>query len=166
VRSLVLAIVVSSMGLFAAAAQGQQPGTPQPQTVEPQNHSYVPDLGDIMETTQLRHFKLSFAGHETNWKLANYELSQIRKSFDEAAKFYPDFANVALAKLIAEISEPALKQVGDSISAEDSAAFSRAFGKLTDACNSCHQAAGFGFIAIRVPTSSPFSNQSFSPNRE
>jgi hypothetical protein len=163
VKPLVLAIVISSIGLFAAAAQAQQKAA---QTEEPQNRSYVPDLGDIMETTQLRHFKLYFAGHLGNWRLTRYELSQIRKSFDEAAKLYPDIANVALEKLIAETSGPALMQVSDAIKTEDGAAFSRAFGKLTEACNSCHQAAGFGFIFIRVPTSSPFSNESFAPKQD
>ncbi len=164
-RFPVLAILISSIGLCAVVAQGQQPSASQPQAEAPHNNSYVPDLGDLMETAQLRHFKLSYAGTVKNWSLANYELSQIRKSLDNAAKFYPDSANIALAKLIREISEPALSRVGDAISAENSAAFSRAFGKLTEACNSCHQAAGFGFIIIRVPTSSPFSNQSFSPNQ-
>ena len=95
-RPLVLAIVISSIGLFAAGTQAQQKALP---TGGPQNRSYVPDLGDIMETTQLRHFKLYFAGHLKNWKLANYELSQIEKSFDQAAKFYPDIANVVLGSL-------------------------------------------------------------------
>lgn len=165
-RSLVVAIVICSIGLFAAAARAQQPAAPQSRTEEPQNQSYVPDLGNIMETIQLRHFKLSFAGHQKNWNLANYELAQIRKSFDTAAKFYPDLANVALGKLIAEISDPALREVGDSIAAKDGAGFARAFSKLTEACNGCHEAAGFRFIVIRVPTSSPFSNESFAPNRE
>lgn len=165
VRLLVLAAIVASLGLCAALAQGQQPSASQPRT-EAQGNSYVPDLGDIMETAQLRHFKLSYAGTVKNWILADYELAQITKSLLNTAKLYPDFANIAQAKLVREISEPALAQVGDAIKAKDSDAFARTFSKLTQACNSCHQAAGFGFIVIRVPTASPFSNQLFSPSRE
>jgi len=154
------------MTLCAAIAQGQQPSASPPRTGEPHTETYVPDLGDIMETAQLRHFKLSYAGTVKNWDLANYELSQIRKSLENAARLYPYFGNIALAKLITDISEPALTQVGDAIKAENSAAFLRTFDKLTQACNSCHQAAGFGFIVIRVPTASPFSNQLFPPSRQ
>lgn len=165
-RFPLIAIVMSSIGLFAAAASAQQPSAPQAPASEPHNNSYVPDLGDIMETTQLRHFKLSYAGSVKNWNLANYELAQIKASLENAARFYPDFANIALAKLIKDISEPALAQVGESIKTGNSAAFARAFDKLTQACNSCHQAAGFSFIVIRVPTASPFSNQLFAPKAE
>lgn len=161
-RLLVLVAVASSMALSAVVAQGQE----QSAAAEPHASSYVPDLADIMETAQLRHFKLSYAGTVRNWELANYELAQIRQSLENAAKLYPRFANVELAKLIAEISEPALAQVGDSIKAENTGAFFRAFDKLTQACNSCHREAGFGFIVIRVPTASPFSNQLFPPKRE
>ena len=72
--------VVSSLVLCAAAvAEGPQPSGP-PRTEEPQAGSYVPDLGDLMETAQLRHLKLSYAGSAKNWELANYELAQIRRS--------------------------------------------------------------------------------------
>jgi hypothetical protein len=40
-----------------------------------------------------------------------------------------------------------------------------AFGDLTDGCNSCHQSMERAFIAIRVPTEQPFSNQVFTPQK-
>lgn len=162
-RRFVLGLVISSLSLFAVIAHGQAPSAPQKADTQ---YSYVPDLGDIMETMQLRHFKLSYAGQLKNWTLANFELMQIQKSFDVTAKLYPDFANVDFAKLISQLSKPALARVGEAIKAQDSAAFAQAFGALTHACDNCHQAAGFGFIVIRVPTASPFSNQLFPPNRE
>lgn len=132
---------------------------------QPSDTSYVPDLGDLMATMQLRHLKLAWAGALKNWELASYEVGQMRKSFDAAAKRYPVFQNVQLAKLIADISEPALKEIDDSIKAKDHTGVTRGFKNLTDACNSCHKAAGFGFIAIHVPTSMPFSDQAFVPRQ-
>lgn len=151
VRSLVLAIAVSFASMCPAAA------------LEEPSPIYAPTLADIMGATQLRHIKLSFAGSVQNWNLAHYEVTQMKDSFDTAAKLYPVFEKVALAKLIADVSNPALAAVDDAIRARDQAAFERNFARLTDACNSCHRGAGFGFIKIRVPTSSPFSNQSFAP---
>lgn len=127
--------------------------------------SSVPNLADLMATMQLRHLKLAWAGDLKNWELSSYEVGQMRESFAAAAKHYPVFQNIQLAKLIADISEPALKEIDDSIKEKDHTGVTRGFKNLTDACNSCHKTAGFGFIAIRVPTSMPFSNQTFVPRQ-
>jgi len=121
------------------------------------------DLADIMSATQLRHLKLSFAGAVQNWDLAKYEVGQMQRSFASAAQYYPVFGEVPVAKLIGDISEPALAEVDKAITAHDRDAFLKSFEKLTGACNACHQAAKVGFIKIQVPTASPFSNQVFSP---
>jgi len=62
---------------------------------------------------------------------------------------------------------PEADEVEDAIKAGDNAKFSKAFSKLTAACNTCHEATGFGFIKMRDPTlspieTSPFSDESFS----
>lgn len=124
-----------------------------------------PDLADIMAGAQLRHFKLSYAGTLKNWPLAQYEVGQMRKNFASAAKFYPEYDKVPVEKLLTQYSAPALDRVEAAIKAKDQAAFHAAFVDLTQACNSCHQAAGLSFVKIRVPVASPFSNQLFEPER-
>jgi hypothetical protein len=111
----------------------------------------------------LRHLKLAYSGKVKNWQLADYELGRIQQSFADAAQLYPVFKNIPLAELIKSESEPPLADLRKSIDAKNLDDFARAFGKLTDACNRCHREAGVGFIVIRVPTSSPFSNQLFPP---
>jgi len=98
-----------------------------------------------------------------NWELANYELAQIRASFEDVTRLSP---NIPVASL-KTITQPA-DEVGSAIEAKDSAKFVRAFDKLTLACNICHQAASVGFIAIREPRTSPMltsplSDQAFRP---
>jgi hypothetical protein len=147
-------IVVLVMGMsFPILADGQPSGKSQP--------LYLLRLSDIMIATQLRHFKLWDAGRLKNWPLANYELAQIRASLEEATKLDPN------APVENTTTQPA-DGVGSAIEAKDSAEFAKAFDRFTSACNSCHQATGFGFIAIRSPRlspmqTSPFSNESFSP---
>jgi len=159
-RPFVIAAVFScAIGLGASAQEVSKPSPP-PQEAP---HEYVPDLAALMEITQLRHFKLAFAGKVNNWELASYELAQVRKSFDAAAKFYPVLQNVQQAKLIGDVTYPALKAIDESIKAKDHAAFQKSFNDLTNACNGCHRQANVGFIVIRVPTSSPFTNQVFPP---
>lgn len=160
-RSCIRIVIIALAAMLTLAGQAFL-SKPQLQA-QPSGSSYLPDLGDLMATMQLRHLKLAWAGDLKNWELASYEVGEMRKSFAVAAKLYPVFQNVQLAKLIADVSEPALKEIDDSIKAKDHIAATRAFKNLTDACNSCHKAARFGFIEIHVPTSLPFSNQSFVP---
>jgi hypothetical protein len=157
---LFLAAVVSlaALGSVSAQERAKPPQTGSEAAVVGQE-----DLADIMHVTQLRHLKLSYAGSVRNWDLAEYEARQMGKSFRRAAQFYPVVENVPLASLIAEISEPALADVEKAIKERDSAAFFKSFKRLTAGCNSCHQATGRGFIRIRAPTASPFSNQVFPP---
>ncbi len=127
--------------------------------------AYVPDLADMMTTTQFRHLKLSYAGSLKNWDLALFEAARIRDSFDVVSKYYPQYGNVSISKMINEFTKPALDKINEAIEAENSAKFYKAFGALTKACNDCHKAVGLQFIRIRAPTSSPFSNQVFAPTR-
>ena len=144
-------LAAMAIGLGLPAFANDQPA---PVVTEP----YAPRLADIMGATQLRHLKLWFAGREKNWPLAIYELGQIRVSFQEAMKFYP---NVPIADMTT-MARPAAA-IDTAIHLKDASKFAQAFGQLTVACNSCHQSQGLPFIVIRVPTSSPFSNQSFPP---
>ncbi len=124
---------------------------------------YVPDLGDLMGATQLRHFKLWFAGRSQNWELARYEIDQIRKSFEAAAIYYPKSGDVDEAGMMKTDGYAALDAVKGAVEARSSSKFGVEFDKLTQACNACHRATHFGFIEIQVPTASPFSNQTFAP---
>ena len=58
----------------------------------------MPRLNDMMVATQLRHFKLWYAGVVQNWPLANYELTQIRDAITDTERL---FANKGGAKMSA-----------------------------------------------------------------
>jgi hypothetical protein len=160
-RFIAVAFVAAAAVLTAAAyrpsaAQQSQPGPTNAPNV-------MPSLADIMSATQWRHLKLAYSGIVSNWPLAGYELAQIQQSFSAAAQLYPVFKSVPLAQLIKDESEPPLADLAKAIEIKSSADFANAFARLTDACNHCHRNAGVGFIVMRVPTSSPFSNQLFPP---
>ena len=152
--------------LLGTMASGQDATSASQAPADGTGKDYVPELADLMGATQLRHLKLAYAGKVKNWDLAAYEVTEIKKTFDSAARLYPTFKEVPLAKLISEVSAPALADISAAVCAQNSTSFSRSFGALTDACNSCHRVANVGFIAIRVPVSSPFSNQVFAPTQK
>lgn len=119
-------------------------------------------LGDMMIVTQLRHFKLWYVGRVGNWRLANYELARMRAAFADAERLYQNTSSTNAATMLAA------DEIDSAIEAKDSSRFTKAFGKLTAACNNCHKAMGFDFIAIREPRlspieTSPFSDEAFTP---
>ena len=153
-RSAAIAVIIMGASL-PVLAEDQQPA-------KEQEH-YMPRLNDMMVATQLRHFKLWYAGIVQNWSLANYELSQIRDAIADTERLY---ANKGGSRMSAMMT-PGTDDLDDAIKAKDSAKFANAYTKLTAACNSCHEAAGFGFIKIREPRlspleTSPFTDESFS----
>jgi hypothetical protein len=119
---------------------------------------YVPGLGDIMTTIQMRHIKLWFAGKSRNWELTSYELERIRQSLEDAATLYSGIP----AEYVGATVNP-IQDIDAAVKARSGAEFAKAYGLLTGACNACHQAIGRGFIVIQTPSASPFTDQSFAP---
>jgi hypothetical protein len=124
---------------------------------------YVPGLGELMAGQQVRHAKLWFAGENENWRLAAYEVDELKEGFDDVVKLHPvlEDSHIPVSKLVPTIIESPLGEVDAAVEARDKARFETSFDKLTAACNQCHQAANFGFNVVKRPTAPPFSNQEF-----
>ena len=147
-RGLIVLVVCASP-LLAAAQTGVNLSPSEP---------YVPRLGDIMNAAQSRHMKLWFAGRAANWELAAYELRQLKASLMEAASLYQGIP----VTNVTTMAQP-VQSVADAIEAKDGKKFAKTYGDLTIGCNACHLSIGRGFIAMRVPDVSPFSDQQFAP---
>jgi hypothetical protein len=148
-RILVIAIMIAASALSTNAQTAKEP--------------YEPGLGEFMTATQLRHAKLWFAGKNSNWDLAAYEIDEIKEGLQDAAKLHPTFDNVPVAEMIKSIIDPRIERLEKAVEAKNSAQFVAAFDELTGGCNSCHAGAGKPFIRIQRPTEPPVTNQSFAP---
>jgi cytochrome c len=124
----------------------------------PPSGSYVPRLGDIMNAVQTRHMKLWFTGKSANWDLAAYELRQLKAGLVEAALLYEGIP----VNNVTTMAQP-VQSVADAIEAKDGKKFAKVYGDLTSGCNACHQSIGRGYIIMRLPDASPFSDQQFAP---
>lgn len=139
----------------AAVAQDSTPFTQRPNK---EGDAPLIGLGELMAISQMRHIKLWQAGKAENWKLAAYEADKLRDSLYRAAGLYVNIP-VSLVKS----ADAPIEAIQKSASSRDPRAFDKAFGALTTSCNACHQAAGLEFIRMHTPSSSPFSNQDFTP---
>ena len=120
------------------------------------NNAYVPGLGEIMQIVQLKHIKLWQAGSSNNWRLAAFEVDQIRDVLLRTAIFYD-----GLPATFVVAADAPLKAMKAAAAAGDRRAYEAGYVELSAACNACHQAAHVGFIVIKTPDSSPFADQRF-----
>ena len=121
-------------------------------------NTYRPGFGEFMSDIQVHHEKLWFAGQNQNWKLADFEINEIKESLDDINKYCTDRPE---RKSLGMIDEP-LQNIETAIQQKKVALFKSDFIILTSTCNSCHQATSHGFNVIKIPTTPPFSNQDFS----
>ncbi|MBB5333419.1 hypothetical protein [Chryseobacterium koreense] len=124
-----------------------------------QANAYQPGFGDFMSGVQVHHNKLWFAGKNENWKLADFEIHEIKESMDDIKKFCKDRPET---KSIGMIDVP-LENLKTAIQKQNTKDFEDQYLILTNTCNSCHQETKHGFNVITVPTAPPFSNQNFKP---
>ena len=118
-----------------------------------QTPAYTPGLGEIMSLTEARHAKLWRAVQQQNWLLASYELDELKEGLDDAIKFHPRHKTVPqpLAKIIPALLNQPLANIARAIDTKDTALFTQGYDKLTEGCNACHKASGFGFITVTKP---------------
>lgn len=127
---------------------------------------YHPGLGELMTAfVQPRHIKLGLAGAAQNWDYAAYELGELQEAFDDAGKLVLKHGSLSIPDAIAATVKPPLAALDAAIKAKDPAAFTKAYGDLTTACNACHQSADHKMIVIQVPSVSgtAFPDQDFNP---
>jgi hypothetical protein len=145
----------------ALALAGEVPFADAPAPLPGQPGPYLAPLPEIMGKIQLRHIKLWDAIKHRNWELLDYELEQTKDSFGNAVILYRNIP----VEFIASAAKP-LSDMQKAAQAKDSAQLERGYTELTASCNNCHKAAGIGFIVIKTPASSPFSDQDFSPKEK
>jgi hypothetical protein len=151
--------IVAAWAQQAPSSSEQKPQAPQKDAPK----SYLPDLGDFMASVQRNHEKLWFAGQARNWPLADYHLAELKEILGDVEDYIPRYKSVAIDEMIDAVVTGQIADLERAVEAKDFAKFSASFDALSQACNSCHQAVGRGFIVIKRPTLSTYTNKDFTP---
>lgn len=122
--------------------------------------SYKPGFGEFMESIQIHHAKLWFAGKNQNWELADFEVNEIKENLEGIKKYCSDRAE---SKSIGMIDE-AMDSISVVIQQKNQNSFREKYMDLTNTCNKCHQETQHEFNVIKIPEMPPFSNQDFKVN--
>ncbi|HTQ27735.1 MAG TPA: hypothetical protein VMI35_06390 [Puia sp.] len=157
-------LLMAGFVLMLAACQHSEDHTQQLQMqIDSLQHavagSYKPGFGEFMSSIQVHHEKLWFAGQNANWKLADFEINEIKEALEDLQTYCTDRPERKSIPMI----YPPLDSLSSAIQKKDPVAFRNSFIALTNNCNICHQATNHAFNVIRIPDSPPFSNQVFKP---
>lgn len=150
--SMLLACVVvfSQCGQAPApVAQGQWiKGTTQEQVniIEQQFRGF--DMA--MVETGYRYQELYWAGKDTNWAYAAYQVEKIRKAITNGLARRPKRAASAQYFLTR-----ALPQMQTAINQKDTALFEESITHLTQSCNGCHTMEQVPFFKVETPEYKP-----------
>jgi len=122
--------------------------------------TYKPGFGEFMSSIQVHHNKLWFAGQNENWRLADFEIHEIKETLEAIKKYQTERTESQKIGML----NPALDSVNNAIQQKSVSLFKSSFTLLTNTCNNCHRAADFEFNVVKIPDSQPFSNQDFKVN--
>jgi len=123
--------------------------------------TYKPGMGEFMSDIQAHHLKLWFAGQNQNWKLADFEVSQITGTIEDIKNYQ---AQQKESKMMGMI-RPALDSINNAIQQKNPVLFKSSYALLTNACNNCHRTTNVEFNVVITPETQPFSNQDFKTNK-
>jgi hypothetical protein len=128
-----------------------------------QTAQYLPSISDMMiATIQPRHRRLWQAVQQKNWAFAAYELGNLKGAFKRLGQAHPTEHETSFPDMISSVIDQPFAELATAIQTKDDVGFDKAFGDLTDGCNSCHQALNHGVVVIRVPGSASTSDQDFT----
>ena len=131
--SLVLVIFFSSCSGNRSAGKEAKITT---DTLRKMMDEYAPGLGEIMGGIQTHHAKLWYAGINDNWKLAQYEIDELKERFVQATEIEMARPEVKMIPMM----YPAIDSMNVAIGHKNLNQFKVGFHLLTGTGNSCHRA--------------------------
>jgi hypothetical protein len=157
-------LAVLPVGALSQQSAPKAPEPPKAAAAAPK--TYIPGLEQFMGVILTEHAKLWYAGSARNWELAEYQLGEIKEVMSDVQDLVPTFKNLPLADMLDAVITGQIADLEKAIDAKDPKKFADGYGKLTDACNACHQATGNGFVVIKRPGPGGFPNQDFTPRKQ
>ena len=160
-----LSVVLALSAPVASEAQTTAPNSPAPAT--PGGGlvilDFKPAMDDLMTMLiQPRHLKLYYAGTAKNWKLAQFELDELRQALARIGRTIPTYRKMGVDATVASIFTERLQAVDGAIKSGDERKFASTYQEMTTACNECHVAMEHPFIVVKTPEAPGFPDQDFT----
>ena len=147
----------------AEEAESPTPDSPAIQKLE-QNlkelSGQLPSQSHTMADVAYHFGNLWFAARAKNWPLAEFYVNETRSHLRWAVRVRPvrplaGGGQLRLADMLAAIEQTTLKEVQDSVRAQDPKRFSTAYRQMLAGCYSCHVAAEKPWLRLHIPERPP-----------
>src|SRR3984893_3810562 len=143
----VLALFASIMAAAQNAAPAQENAAPAPTRPGLVILDFQPAMDDLMTMlVQPRHIRLYYAGQAKNWRLAAFQVNELRGALARIGRTIPNYRNINVDTAVASIFAEKLKAVGDAVKVADLTQFNAAYEEMTAACNDCHKGMEHSFL--------------------
>ena len=126
----------------------------------------TPGLGEYMTGIQLHIAKLWYAGQASNWKLASFELNELRETIEPAQALHVMKNGVNVSNVLESVKETQLAAVDKAVQSGDAKKFVAAYDQTLLMCNGCHHSVTYDFSHIVRPKGEPVVNQEWKMGRE
>ncbi|MBI1246847.1 hypothetical protein GC197_03255 [bacterium] len=116
----------------------------------------VPSQSHSMMDVDYHFTNLWFAGQSNNWPLAQFYLNETKSHLRWAVRIIPvrkdkSGAEIKLADILEAVENSPLKQLDESIKAEDQEKFVAAYKFTLTSCYACHKAADKPYLRPQIP---------------
>ena len=109
-----------------------------------------PCMSRVMRQYTERYSIMYHAAKAGNWRLALYELKEIREIANVGAKTRPQWA-----KELKDFDQEYLVPIEQTMKAQNWEAFEEAYTRSTKACNEVHKRIGYPYIKYKLPNNPP-----------
>jgi hypothetical protein len=130
----------------------------------------LPSQSHTMADVAYHFSNLWFAAKAKNWPLAEFYVNETRSHLRWAVRVRPvrplaGGGQLHLADMLTAIEQTTLKEVQDSVRAQDSKRFSTAYKEMLAGCYSCHVAAEKPYLRLHVPERPAETMVEFDPTK-
>lgn len=129
----------------------------------------APDQSHAMADVASHASNLWFAGESGNWPLADFYFKETKSHLHWAVRIKPvrkDNANkdVNLVAILEALENGLLKQLGETIVAQDPQKFATAYKLTLDGCYACHKASEKPYLRLQIPRQPATPVINFTPS--
>lgn len=125
----------------------------------------VPELADAMGVLQQYTHKFALAVEAENQELANFYFHEIEASIEGIKEEIPTYGGHDIRRFMSLFIDPTIEPAEEALQTQDWEDLREKTITMISACNSCHNATGYGFIQVTPGFDNNPFNQEFG-NRE
>lgn len=172
-HSIRILAAILGAGATVLLTAADNPAVPTPEQLQQDIkdlRGQLPSQSHTMADVAYHFSNLWFAGQAKNWPLADFLWSEVRSHLRWAVRVRPirplsDGRQFHVGDMLTAVEQGALKDLQDSIHAQDAGRFTSTYKAMLGSCYACHVAAEKPYLRLHVPERPPETMIEFDPSK-